>query len=82
LGVIPNLALWFAIHTLFGRVEHVRIGGAGFDLPVLATLNLPALVLAATAAIAVFRFKIGMIPVLLACSALGILYYLVTGQVR
>ena len=75
--MIPNLALWFAIHTLFGRVEHVRIGGAGFDLPVLATLNLPALVLAATAAIAVFRFKIGMIPVLLISAGLGAAYVLI-----
>jgi hypothetical protein len=31
--------------------------------------------------VAVFAFKIGMIRVLLACSAIGIVYYVVTGTV-
>lgn len=76
-GVILNLALWFAIHTLFGQVREMRIGGGGFDVPVLASLNLPALILAAGAAIAVFRFKAGMIPVLFACAGLGAAYVLI-----
>lgn len=75
-GVILNLALWFAIHTLFGEVRKVAIVGDGFDVPVLASLNIPALLLAIGAAIAVFRFKIGMIPVLGICAALGIAYTL------
>jgi chromate transporter len=77
-GVILNLALWFAIHTLFGEVRKVSIVGSGFDVPVLASLNLPALILAAGAAIAVFRFKVGMIPVLFSCAGLGIAYVLLT----
>ena len=40
------------------------------------------LILTLGAMSAVFRFKIGMIPDLLACSAPGILYYLATGQVQ
>ncbi|SCW90837.1 chromate transporter [Sphingobium faniae] len=76
-GVILNLALWFAIHTLFGEVRTVTITGGGFDVPVLASLNIPALVLAVGAAIAVFRFKVGMIPVLGICAALGIAYVLI-----
>jgi chromate transporter len=73
-GVILNLAIWFAIHTLFARTRAVSLGHGQFELPVLATLNLPALILAIGAAIAVFRFKIGMIPVLLTCAALGAAY--------
>jgi chromate transporter len=73
-GVILNLALWFAIHTLFGEVREVRIAGAVFETPVLASLKLPALLLAAGAAIAVFRFKVGMIPALFACASLGATY--------
>ena len=73
-GVILNLALWFAIHTLFGEVREVRIAGTVFETPVLASLNLPALLLAAGAAIAVFRFKVGMIPALFACAGLGATY--------
>lgn len=75
-GVILNLALWFGIHTLFRDVRAVNVAGAELDLPVLASLNLPALVLAAGAAVAVFRFKIGMIPVLFGCAALGAVYVL------
>jgi len=73
-GVILNLALWFAIHTLFKTVRPVRFGIAAFDVPVLTSLNLPALGLATAAAIAIFRFKAGMIPVLFACAAIGAAY--------
>jgi len=73
-GVILNLALWFAIHTLFRTVRPVRFGMAAFDVPVLTSLNLPALGLATAAAIAIFRFKAGMIPVLFACAAIGAAY--------
>src|SRR3546814_9339440 len=45
-GVILNLALWFAIHTLFGEVRQVAVISGGFDVPVLAYLNIAALVLA------------------------------------
>ncbi|MDP5280083.1 chromate efflux transporter [Sphingomonas sp. DG1-23] len=75
-GVILNLAVWFAIHTLFSNVQPVRLGLATFEIPVLASLSLPALVLAAGAAIAVFRFKAGMIPVLFASATLGAAYVL------
>ncbi|MBU1824631.1 MAG: chromate transporter, partial [Alphaproteobacteria bacterium] len=76
-GVILNLALWFAIHTLFREVRTVGIVGGGFDVPVLTSLNLPALVLVLGAAVAVFRFKAGMIPVLFACAGLGAAYVLI-----
>ncbi len=35
-GVILNLALWFAIHTIFREVTQVRGYGLSFDAPVLA----------------------------------------------
>lgn len=73
-GVILNLAIWFAIHTLFGRVQNV----GGVDLPVLSSVNVPALLLSAGAMIAVFRFKAGVIPVLLTSAALGAAYVLLT----
>lgn len=69
-GVILNLAIWFAIHTLFGQVQRI----AGVDLPVLSSVNIPALLLSIGAMIAVFRFKVGVLPVLGACAALGAAY--------
>ncbi|MEV5023013.1 chromate efflux transporter [Sphingobium sp. LMA1-1-1.1] len=76
-GVIMNLAIWFAIHTLFTQVRTVGGVGGGFDVPVLSSLNVPALLLAMAAALAVFRLKIGMIPVLLASAVLGSAYLLI-----
>ena len=73
-GVILNLAVWFGLQVLFAARTPVQWLGAMVDLPVLASANLPSIALAAAAAIAVFRFKVGMVPVLLACSLAGIAY--------
>jgi len=78
-GVILNLAIWFALHVLFAQLIPVHWLGMSVSMPVLASINLPSLVLTAGAVLAVFRFKIGMIPVLAACSLGGIGYYLVVG---
>lgn len=75
-GVILNLAIWFAIHTLFREVRPFRAYGVGFDAPVLSSVDPWALALSLAAALAIVRFKIGMIPVLAACSAGGLLLYL------
>ena len=74
-GVILNLAVWFAIHTLFRDTRHVSGFGLSVDVPVPASLELWSLVLALAAAIAIFRFKVGMIPTLAACCAAGVLLY-------
>jgi chromate transporter len=75
-GVILNLALWFAIHTIFREVMHVRAFGLSFDAPVPASTDPWALALAVGALIAVFRFRIGMLWTLAACSAIGMLIHL------
>jgi chromate transporter len=73
-GVILNLAVWFALHVLFAELVPVRWLGAAVELPVLSSVDIPSLVLAIAAAIAIFRFKVGMIPVLLASSLAGVVY--------
>jgi chromate transporter len=75
-GVILNLAIWFAIHTVFQEVVRIGQFGLSFDAPVFASVNAWALFLSVAAAIAIFRFKIGMIPVLIACSLAGLGLYL------
>ncbi|WP_448207139.1 chromate efflux transporter [Azospirillum sp. sgz302134] len=79
-GVILNLAIWFALHTLFARLEPWRFAGATLDLPVLGSVNLPALLLTIGAVLAVFRFKVGMVPVLGTCALIGMALHL-TGVV-
>ncbi len=75
-GVVLNLAVWFALHVLFAEVNEVHALGMSVDVPVLNTIVIPSLVLTLAAAIAVFRFRIGMIKVLAACSAAGMAFYL------
>jgi len=72
-GAIANLAIWFALHTLFGEVLEQHRLGITLQLPVLSTLNVPALLLSSAAAIALFRFRAGMIATLLGCCVAGIL---------
>ena len=58
-GVILNLALFFAVHVLWPQGL-----GARFDL-------LSALICIG-AALALFRFKVGVMPLLAACAAIGL----------
>jgi chromate transporter len=74
-GVILNLAIWFALHTLFGQVDEQHVYGVVLQVPALGTLNVASLVLSIAALIAIFWFKAGMIQTLLACSAAGIILY-------
>jgi chromate transporter len=80
-GVILNLAVWFALHVLFRELHEVSWLGMMLDVPVFHSVNIPSLVLTLGALLAVFRFKIGMIPVLAACSILGLLYGVATGSI-
>jgi chromate transporter len=75
-GVILNLSIWFAVHTLFREVIHVQRLGLSFDAPVLLSVNAWALVLAVGAALAIFRFKAGMLPTLAVSCAAGVALYL------
>jgi len=77
-GVILNLALWFALHTLFRETRAVDAGPLHFDLPQLASANIPALVLTAAAMVAMFRLKVGPMPVLALCALAGVGYWLVS----
>jgi len=75
-GVVLNLAIWFALHTLFAEVRELRASGLRLDAPVPASLDLPALLLTVAALIAVFRFRLGPMPVILGSAAVGLLYWL------
>ena len=75
-GVVLNLAIWFAIHTVFREVTPVRGFGLAFDAPVLASADLWALALSGAAIVAIFGLKAGMMPTLAACSGIGIGLYL------
>lgn len=75
-GVVLNVAIWFALHTLFRATVPVRVGPIGFDAPVLASIDPWALTLAVAAVIAVIGLRAGVITTLLAASVSGICLHL------
>jgi chromate transporter len=75
-GVILNLAVWFGLHTVFTQVRVFGAPALSVPIPVLSSINWPSLILASAAAIAIFRFKVGMLTTFAVCSALGVLCYL------
>ncbi len=64
-GVIANLALWFALHVLF---REVRASG----LPVLASFDWRAGAIAAVALALIFAGRRGIVTTLAICGALGL----------
>ncbi len=78
-GVILNLAVWFALHLAFGEVNEVRAYGLKLQVPVLATINVASVVLAIAAFVAMLRFKVGMLPVIAGSAVIGAVYYLAAG---
>ncbi len=80
-GVILNLAVWFALHTWFRAAIPVRTMGLSFDAPTLSSLDPWALALSIGALMAIFRFKAGMIPTLLACAVAGVALHFALGAV-
>jgi chromate transporter len=75
-GVVLNLAIWFAIHTIFRQVRPFAAGPVHFDMPVLASIDLWALAISAAAIVAIFRLKAGIFATLGGASLAGIALYL------
>ena len=76
-GVILNLACWFALHYWFARVEEARIGPLHLALPEVASLDPAAAILSAAALIAMLRFGRGVLATLGACALAGLVWRLV-----
>lgn len=71
-GVICNLAIWFALHTLFRAETSWTIDSVRIALPDIRSLDLPATLLTAIALVATFRMKVGALPVIGLCAGLGL----------
>ena len=58
-GVVLNLAVWFALHTIFGSIRDVQILGGHLQVPVWNTVNIPSLFIAVFAMFADFPTQAG-----------------------
>ncbi|AMM86828.1 chromate transporter [Martelella sp. AD-3] len=77
-GVIANLSFWFALHVMFDHVGRVELFAlpplvdAGPVWPVWSSLHVWSLLLSLLAAIALFAFRIGVVPLLLGAGLAGL----------
>jgi chromate transporter len=72
-GVIANLALWFALHVLFGELATLSWGRIEIGWPVWSSAQWVAIALSLLAGLALLWRRVGLIKVLVAAAALGYL---------
>ena len=75
-GIIANLAVWFALHVLFGNVGETALGP--FALPVLdfRSFDVAAAIIAVAAGVALIRYHANMIVVLAISAITGMAWQL------
>jgi chromate transporter len=76
-GVIANLALYFAVNTLFATSRPVEAGPFQFALPELASIRPVAVAITVIALVLVFALRWSVLRVLGVCAALGLIAGLV-----
>ena len=75
-GVILNLAVTFAMATLFETVTPVRVMDVTFPVPELGSIDAAAVTIAAAAFLALWRFKLNVLWVVGGCAVAGLVYRL------
>jgi chromate transporter len=71
-GVIADLGVYFAVHTLFSATRRLDWSVLSIELPDLSTPRPVALAIAVVAAFLVFRLKWSVLRVLGVCAAMGL----------
>ncbi len=72
-GVIANLALWFALRLLFTQQREIEFLAIRFDAPVAASLDPWALILCIFAALLLFGVRLGLYPLIAVMALVGVL---------
>jgi chromate transporter len=71
-GVIANLAVYFAVHTLFANTTHVSAGWLQFDLPTVQSWRPAALALTGVALLQILWLRWSPLRTLGICALLGL----------
>jgi chromate transporter len=71
-GVIANLGVYFAVHTLFNETVSLHAGPLHLQLPDLQTLRPVAVVIAIVGAVLLFRLHWSVLRTLGICAGLGL----------
>ncbi|MFC0200118.1 chromate efflux transporter [Paracoccus rhizosphaerae] len=75
-GVILNLALWFAVHLIWTRTTLLAAGPLRIELPIMGSVDLAAAALSAVALVAALRLRVGMAPLLAGSGLAGMALHL------
>ena len=75
-GIIANLAVWFALHVLFRDVGERVVGPVAFPVPDFSTLDIAAAAIAVAAGVALIRYRANMIVVLSVAALAGLIWML------
>ncbi len=70
-GVVLNLAIWFAFHTLFAAVVEIPSRWTTITLPMFATVDWSAVMIAAIAFAGMWRLNWGIVPVVIGSAIAG-----------
>ncbi|MBI2237119.1 MAG: chromate efflux transporter, partial [Actinobacteria bacterium] len=76
-GVVLNLAVWFGIHTLFEQVRDVSVFGGPVPVPVWASVDWFAFVVAAVTFVGLWKYRWHVIPVVLGSAIAGLAHGLI-----
>ncbi|WP_265582687.1 chromate transporter [Streptomyces ferrugineus] len=71
-GVIANLAVYFALHTLFTTVDETALGPLHLQIPDLSTVRPAALAITLAALVMIFPLRWSVLRTLGICAALGL----------
>jgi chromate transporter len=71
-GVIANLAVWFALNVLFAKVGSWEAGILTLPVPDVATLNIAAFAIALGAGVALLRYRLNLFWVLGGATLAGV----------
>jgi chromate transporter len=81
-GVIANLALYFALHTLFAGTRRVTLGPLDFSVPQLGSLQVSALVVTVLGFAMVFALRWSVLRTLGACALAGVALHLLAAALH
>jgi chromate transporter len=76
-GVIANLALWFALHVLFARVSTLQLGPLRLQVPDWTSFDWRAALIAGVCVLLVFALRWSIVRTLLAAAAMGLVLGLI-----
>jgi len=79
-GVVLNLAVWFALHTVFATVNDETFGPFHLSVPQWSSIQYASIAISLVAAVLVFRVRVGTLKVLAVSAVLGTVFALLASR--